>query len=126
MVRLVLPNSVRVGRILAKKDRSLKIRWTTGKTQVLPNARMYWAYGKTPSKDEYLELAPKGAKSEEPKRRRTTDDLMSVSAAEQLFGVKGKDIRRWLRSGKVQGFQGGSGSWSVSSQSLGQFLAERR
>lgn len=127
-VRFLTPRFLKLGTVVAKgKSRSLKIQFDgEPRPTVLPDARWYWAQGKVPSAEESL-VAWVGEIDPVPERGPDldADDLMPVSQACELFGVKPKDLRRWLRSGKVAGGQR-QGLWLVDAGSLGRHLSERR
>lgn len=134
-VRWRTPTFLKHGTVVERKGRSLRVRFDGDhRDTVIPDARWYFAQSKTARTEAELDrmesslVAWKGAA---PKHQvdlqpdATGDDWLTSGEASKLHGVSPKDLRRWLRSGKVQGHQR-SGAWIVSAVSLSQHLSERK
>lgn len=126
-VAWMTPSFFKLGVVQRIKGRSAKILFDGElKARVIPDARWYWAQANAGDPenslvrwtDDRAALAPAAISLSQ------GDDL-SVKDAVALFGVAAKDLRRWLRSGKVLGRQQ-DGLWVVDAKSLGKHLAERR
>lgn len=130
-VRLVTPGVVRMGEVLAKKNRSLNVRWTDIGERALPDAKHYFAawkmreWGEGHMPEYYLEIIPTPAGKPDGKswgevkranlRRRSAEDteLLGVDDVVAIVGLDPKSVRRRLRSGSLPGFQEGS-RWRVA------------
>lgn len=126
-VRFKTPNFVKIGTVLKRKGASMRIQFDgEAKDTVLPDARHYALRYKAGDRDEYLVMV-KGADA--PTKTETLEDegtdLVDVPHAANLFGVAQKDLRRWLRSGKVKGHQAQDGRWRIEYAALSRFLSNR-
>lgn len=48
----------------------------------------------------------------------SSNDCISASTAASLLGVTSQTVRNWIRAGKLEGWQGTNGRWSVKRGSL--------
>lgn len=105
-----MPDFVKVGRLDHKQGISLAIEFQGHAVPtVLPDAYQYW------EPDPGAQLAPYMLRITDPPRLRVdaaTGETMSVRQAAALLGCGPKDVRRMLRSGKLEGEKKG-GSWAA-------------
>lgn len=130
-VRWLTPRFHKVGVVVLRKDRSLRVRFD-GEAQdtVIPDARWYFVARRNGDPENQLCVVKASVRAKRAKSRAASlgsshDNLINASSAARDFGVAPKDLRRWLRNGKVLGIQQGS-RWMVDEVSLGKYLAERR
>lgn len=120
------PAFVKYGKIVSKKGPSIRAQFDgERRTTVIPDARWYYCQHKLGDKENSLVVwdGP-GGHSIDLRPDTDGETWLPASDAAHTFGVKVKDLRRWLRSGKVKGHQR-QGLWVVDAQSLGQFMADR-
>lgn len=120
------PSFVKYGEIVGVAKRDLKVQFDgESRPTAIPNAKWYYVQHKLGDKENGLSVwdGPGGHSID---LRPDTDGEHWLPAAEaaHAFGVKVKDLRRWLRAGKVKGHQR-QGLWVVDAQSLGQWMADR-
>lgn len=120
------PTFVKYGKIVTKRKRSLRVQFDEEpRTTVIPDALWYYNQYKVGDKENSLVVWDGPAQGSPITIAATGEtELLPAAQAAAEFGVKVKDLRRWLRSGKVKGHQR-QGLWLVDAQSLGQFMADR-
>lgn len=127
-VRWATPRFIKIGTVITRRGRSMKVAFDGEyRDTILPDGQWYfeqWLYHH--NKEEHLVVVrapnPTRTKLKEPE---VGVDMMNVREAAVLFGVSAKDIRRWLRAGRVIGGRANDQTWQVDSVSLGQHLAKR-
>lgn len=123
-IRWVTPTFVKYGEIKAKRKRSLRVQFDgESRTTVIPDALWYYCQHKVGDKENGLAVWEGEAKPMTPTPN-AHDRYLPAAEVAHSHGVSPKDLRRWLRSGKVHGYQE-MGLWLVDEQSLGRFLADR-
>lgn len=104
-----MPDFVKIGRLDHKQGISLVIEFEGHPVPtVVPDAYQYW------EPDPLAELAPYMLRITTPPKHRVapaTGDFLSVRQVAALLGCGPKDVRRMLRSGKLEGRQK-EGSWA--------------
>jgi len=130
-IRWLTPRFHKVGTVVTRKDRALRVRFDHDTTDtVIPDARWYFTARRNGDPENQLCAVKRSVRAKPSKTRASSlhashDDLISASQAARDFGVTPKDLRRWLRNGRVFGAQQGT-RWMVDEVSLGKYLAERR
>ncbi len=52
--------------------------------------------------------------------------LLTVEQVAERLQVNSETVRRWLRSGEIEGINlGGNAGWRVTDKALGEFLAKK-
>lgn len=124
-MRWMTPTFVKYGKVVSKKGRSVRMKFDgESKTTVIPDALWYYCQYKAGDKENSLVVWDGPTKDAPPLPDNAHDIWQPAAQAAADFGIKVKDLRRWLRSGKVQGHQR-TGLWEVNVVSLGRFLSER-
>lgn len=125
-VRWLTPTFVKHGTIVKIKGRSMRVKFDgEARETVIPDARWWFVQGKAKDPENGLAVwngETRGHTHLPPEA--VEDDLMSTTEAVGRFGVTAKELRRWLRGGKVRGHQL-QGTWLVDGQSLERHLSDR-
>lgn len=127
------PRFHKVGVVVERKERALRVRFDhESRDTVIPDARWYFVQRRKGDPYNQLCVVKGSVRSGTSKTSRRSvpaseDNLIPASRAAEDFGVNPKDLRRWLRNGRVFGTQtSANGRWLVDEVSLGKYLAERR
>ncbi len=126
-VRFTTPSFVKRGVVLRKKGRGLVLRFDgEARDTVLPDARQYWVDHKTGRQDWGLCCVRGESPPPVLQQRRASDaEWIKATKAADQYGVTPKQLRAWLRAGKIRCGRTKSGIWVVDRISLGRFLSER-
>lgn len=131
-IRWMTPRFHKVGTVIERKDRSLRVMFDGDSSNtVIPDARWYFVQRRRGDRENQLCAVKRSVRQQRTRASRRSlpasdESLITASQAAKDFGVEPKDLRRWLRQGKVFGTQQDNGRWLVDEVSLGKWLAERR
>jgi hypothetical protein len=101
-IRWTTPSTVKEGQVVWASYPSLVVRWMDGEEQVFPFTDGYWNDLPTMSCRIELIEKPRGAARIQAD---VAHDRMSVARAAASLGTTKKQIRSWLRSGRLHGEQ---------------------
>lgn len=123
-VRWLTPTFVKFGKIMSKKGRAMRVQFDRDpRPTVIPDAKWYFVQHKLGDKENGLVVWDGDVKAAQPLPN-AHDRYVTAAEASHTFGVTVKELRRWLRAGKVHGYQE-LGLWMVDEQSLGRWMADR-
>lgn len=101
-IRWTMPGLVMEGQVLQTAWPSLVVRWLGGVEQVFPLGEMYWSPEAAPIAKMEVIPEPKEALRVQ---RDVDREQHSVLRAAKSLGTTQKQVRAWLRSGKLKGEQ---------------------
>jgi hypothetical protein len=125
-VRFTTPSFVKRGVVLSRERWSMVVRFDgEDRDTTLPYARRYWEDHEQGRRDWGLCAVRGESPPPTPPRPRTDADWIKATEAATEYGVTAKQLRNWLRQGKIRCGHTKAGIWVVDRISLGRFLAER-
>jgi excisionase family DNA binding protein len=116
-VRFKTPNSMRRGTVMSVKKRSMLVQFDgMSKPTAIPDAKWYYVQGRMGNLNEHLVTiatpAPKAA-AKLPTGFRAGMSWITPGEAAAILGTDPKNIRRMIRSGKLEARREG-GRWALS------------
>lgn len=131
-VRWLTPSFHKVGTLVSIKGRAMRVRFDHElRDTVIPDARWYFVQRRCGDTANQLSVVNDKVRAKatrpadgRPAYAKPHEDMVDLVTACADAGVHPKDVRRWLRSGKVHGTQR-EGRWYVEESSLSKYMSEK-